>query len=34
VLEQRGNDDAGLVAGSRCLGNWSMSSGVHGRSCC
>jgi hypothetical protein len=28
VFGRRGNDGAGPVAGSRCSGNWSMSSGV------
>jgi hypothetical protein len=34
VLGRWGNGGAGPVAGSRCSGNWSTSSGVLGRSCC
>jgi hypothetical protein len=34
VLGRWGNDGTGPMAGSRCLVNWSMSSGVLRRSCC
>jgi hypothetical protein len=32
VLDLQRNDGTGPMAGSRCLGNWSTSSGVRGRS--